>query len=275
VKRIFWQIDQPKMAASPLSRIENYGYHILGEHHVRRVAYERADGLLFFVLEGKGHFRHGQTWTELGRGGVALYLVGEEQEYRYTGPVEAIWFHLIPSAGLLAALAAVGICQGRTWAERMTELQLERLQAVFYFATLPPAVGGYLAAVVAESLLLECVGLKNPTRAPGGSRLSDVMEYIRLHPQQPHTVESLAKMVHLSPSRFSHLFREETSVSAGAFIRSARIEKAKEMLRSSDKTVTAVGSEVGYANPYSFFPVFKRATGTTMAEYRRRNQRRA
>jgi AraC-like DNA-binding protein len=201
--------------------------------------------------------------------------MGEEQEYRYAGPVEAIWFHLIPSAGLLSVLAGSGVCRGQTWANKLTSAQFDRLQSVFYCATLPPVVGEYFAVLLAESLLLECVGHAQPPKAPGHSRLSDVIEYIRLHSEQPHTVESLASMAHLSPSRFAHLFRDETAQPVGAFIRTVRIEKAKDLLRSSDQAVTEVGSQVGYANPYSFFPIFKRATGMTLLEYRRQTQRRS
>jgi len=48
-----------------------------------------------------------------------------------------------------------------------------------------------------------------------------------------------------------------------------RIEKAKELLETTDKTVYDISKEVGYNNEQSFYRNFKKFTGFTPIEYRK------
>ena len=49
-----------------------------------------------------------------------------------------------------------------------------------------------------------------------------------------------------------------------------RMEEAKQMLESSDEPIEAIAKEVGYAEPAAFRRVFKRATGISPFQYRKR-----
>jgi two-component system response regulator YesN len=46
------------------------------------------------------------------------------------------------------------------------------------------------------------------------------------------------------------------------------VEKAKELLKHTDLKSYAVADRVGYADPYYFSSIFKKATGMTATEYR-------
>lgn len=48
------------------------------------------------------------------------------------------------------------------------------------------------------------------------------------------------------------------------------MDKAKELLRGHDKTVTEVAFEVGYTDPNYFSSAFKRVVGVNPGRYRRK-----
>lgn len=75
---------------------------------------------------------------------------------------------------------------------------------------------------------------------------------------------------HISVERtyFFRRFKMEAGLSPQEYLVSLRIEKAKEMLRSSDKPVLKIAEEVGYPNYVSFLKIFSRKTGFTPTQYR-------
>lgn len=85
------------------------------------------------------------------------------------------------------------------------------------------------------------------------------------------TVESVAESVSLSPPSLNKLFREFAGMSAGEFILSARMDKAKELLKASGSKIEEIAEQVGYTTARGFYKVFKEATGLTPSEYRKLN----
>ena len=57
------------------------------------------------------------------------------------------------------------------------------------------------------------------------------------------------------------------------YLRGVRVRKAKEYLEYTQKSVAAVAEAVGYEDEKYFSRVFKKATGMSPGEYRKRVQR--
>ena len=53
------------------------------------------------------------------------------------------------------------------------------------------------------------------------------------------------------------------------YLTSIRINKAKELLESTDCPVSEIGSIIGYENPLYFSRIFKKQTGLSPAAYRK------
>lgn len=79
----------------------------------------------------------------------------------------------------------------------------------------------------------------------------------------------LAREVGVSVGQLSRVFKQAMGCSIPAFRNRLRIEKAAEMLRSTDKSVTAVALECGFTNLTHFHRTFVRAVGRSPTEYRR------
>ncbi|MCR4911940.1 MAG: helix-turn-helix transcriptional regulator [Bacilli bacterium] len=69
-------------------------------------------------------------------------------------------------------------------------------------------------------------------------------------------------------SRLSTNFKNETGINLSDYITQVKIDKAKRLLRHSNKSFTAIATYLGFSSPSHFSKVFKKCTDTTPFEYR-------
>lgn len=81
-------------------------------------------------------------------------------------------------------------------------------------------------------------------------------------------LSALAREFHYSQSQISRMFREYTGSSFSDTLRSQRLIKAGELLKSSNLTVEQVAEAVGYMSASEFYRAFRKKYGTTPAAYR-------
>ncbi|MGU3471589.1 response regulator [Paenibacillus sp. D51F] len=96
-----------------------------------------------------------------------------------------------------------------------------------------------------------------------------VKAYLHEHYSEELDLQTLADLVHLTPSYLSKLFKSETGETITDYAISVRIEQAKKLLKERPELKTyEVGELSGYTDPAYFTKAFKRATGKTPKEYR-------
>ncbi len=100
------------------------------------------------------------------------------------------------------------------------------------------------------------------------SRFASVFEYIEENLGGNISLDELAALVNLSPSRFSHAFKVAYGVAPYRYILERRIEKAKALLCNSVATIAAISEDVGFSSQGRFSRVFTQYTGTTPSAYR-------
>jgi AraC family transcriptional activator of pobA len=83
------------------------------------------------------------------------------------------------------------------------------------------------------------------------------------------TVQYLASCVHFSPNYLSDTLRTLTGQNAQQYIHQKLIEKAKEKLATTRRTVSEVAYELGFEHPQSFSKLFKLKTTLSPLEFRR------
>ena len=81
------------------------------------------------------------------------------------------------------------------------------------------------------------------------------------------SVEILSAHLFISRSSLYNKILEYTGMTPVEFIRSVKLEKAKELLEKTDMTVSAVAYETGFANPTYFTKVFKARYNMTPSEF--------
>ncbi len=101
--------------------------------------------------------------------------------------------------------------------------------------------------------------------------IRDAVTYILENINKPITLESLAERVQLSPSYFSTLFRKERGQTFSDFLISARMEKAKTLLRENALlTIFQISEQVGYDDSNYFSRIFKQKVGIPPNNYRKK-----
>ena len=87
-------------------------------------------------------------------------------------------------------------------------------------------------------------------------------------------IKTLATLVNLSPSRFRHLFKQETGTSPAQYLKEYRLRKAEKMLRTTFLSVKQVLKHVGLGSNAHFVRDFRKKYGLTPTAYRRTSKRR-
>lgn len=80
---------------------------------------------------------------------------------------------------------------------------------------------------------------------------------------------TLAALVNLSPSRFRHLFKQETGKGPAQYLKEFRLRQAEKMLRTTFLTVKQVLKQVGLGSNAHFVHDFRKMYGMTPTAYRR------
>lgn len=79
---------------------------------------------------------------------------------------------------------------------------------------------------------------------------------------------AMAEIAHLSPFRFVRVFRGITGIPPGEFLGALRLERAKQLLLTTDLSVSEVCFEVGYNSLGTFATRFKQLVGVQLSRMR-------
>lgn len=102
-------------------------------------------------------------------------------------------------------------------------------------------------------------------------RIDKVYRYVLENYQQQITLEEVASVAHLSPTSFCRYFKIMAKKTFNDFLSEVRISQAKRLLiEDRDSTTEAICFECGFNNRSNFYNHFKRITGVTPVEYRRK-----
>jgi two-component system response regulator YesN len=104
------------------------------------------------------------------------------------------------------------------------------------------------------------------------SFVTKAINYIEEHLSEELSREDIANHVYLNPAYLSRLFKKETGQSLTDYILELRIAKVKPMLEKTNLKISDIAQTVGYDNFSHFTKMFKKATGLTPFEYRRKYQ---
>ena len=237
------------------------------------------DWLLILTADGAGLIRHAHGKLRVEPGDVLLWAPGAAQDYGCdpaTGHWHLAWAHFVPRPHWHPWLslprvdgADDGIGIVHIDDSIMAEHVLGAVRDAVRLIASPLDQAPLLAMNALERALiwLDCV---NPIT--GGRPLDDrvvrAVEYLRDHMTESITIEQLADEVHLSPSRLSHLFKDQVGLTPIQYLQKQRIERACQLLRQTALPVGQIAEALGYESPFYFSLRFKKHTGQSPRAYR-------
>jgi len=120
--------------------------------------------------------------------------------------------------------------------------------------------------LIGSQLLLE----QSPAGAGRGvdERVRVVEAAVRMDLGRAWSVSQMAELVHLSPSRFAHLFASQLGEPPWAFLETVRMERALELLLSTNDAVQLISHAVGFKDPLHFSTRFRIRFRMSPSEYR-------
>lgn len=110
----------------------------------------------------------------------------------------------------------------------------------------------------------------SPSRSHGDAVVTALQAQIDEHPEQSIDFRGYAESKGLTERHLSRRFKKATGVTPLGYQQRMRIERVKSGLETTRKQMNSLVWEVGYEDLASFRRLFKRQTGMTMQDYRRR-----
>lgn len=147
---------------------------------------------------------------------------------------------------------------------------------VRHFVNPGPGAALHLKALSLELLARLAEESRTPVAAgvlpPGASvRLRKLALFLRLHYRQRLVLEDLAREAGLSPTYLHSLFTEALGVTPREYLTRIRLARARELLAATSLPAADVARECGIDNVPYFFTLFRRRTGLTPGEFRKRH----
>ena len=113
---------------------------------------------------------------------------------------------------------------------------------------------------------------KRETEKNSGYKKRDIMDVLNYiyenYLDDNFSVKSMASHFQTSVSNISHFFKKNMEVTISQYVEQIKLERAKEMLKTSDKKVSEIAEILRYANSTAFIEMFKKYEGVTPGAYR-------
>jgi AraC family transcriptional regulator len=256
-----------------------------------RIIPENAEPQIVWILAGSARFEEreiGGSWlrTDIEKGDFFLTAPGPPYELRWKTtrlPYRAMLVSLaLPvfgramkdvfgeDAGALTLRDISGFQDGlmsSLMEQLLTELELNHRAS-------PLVVQGaaqILAVHLARNYTVVSGPMRDRKRGLGlpGFKIRKITELMAGNLAADFCLARFAREAEMSEFHFSRMFKRTTGRSPSQYFIGLKMEKARNLLRTTRRSVIEIGLEVGYTNPSHFAQVFRRETGSSPGSYRR------
>jgi AraC family transcriptional regulator len=213
-------------------------------------------------------------------GVVTIIPAGSSARWDIPGPVDVVQLYLPQKtleriAGQANTTAPAELLERTGHPDPVTSrLLMSASDAIVGDAALDALFRHQLTDLLATRLLAAHAGAPitfQPTM--GGlspTALRRAIERLRSDADADVSLAALAADADLSRFHFCRAFKESTGLSPHAWLRQHRLEQAMKMLRDTDDSVVSIAAALGYSSQTAFAAAFRKLTGETPSDWRRR-----
>lgn len=101
------------------------------------------------------------------------------------------------------------------------------------------------------------------------SSIEKIIEYIKNHYMEEITLDDLAKMVYLSPTYLSYLFKKQLGITFKEYLINIRLKKSKELIETTNLSIGEISKMVGIEDQNYFSRLFKKKFGVSPLNYKK------
>ncbi len=99
--------------------------------------------------------------------------------------------------------------------------------------------------------------------------LNRVIQYLHDNFTQDVSLDQMAEMLYVSKYHFCHLFKEETGKTLKEYVNDLRINRAVDLLSSTDMSMTGIADVCGFNDSNYFSRVFRQVMGVSPSAFKR------
>ena len=260
-------------------RINNCGYYRVHTTPVIETPHPegRNDYQLLYIAAGKGefYFKGRKEPTIVTKGNMILFRPGEPQVYYYyaVDKTEVYWVHFT----------------GWKVEEYLERYELPHDENVFYTGVSPDYPWIYnqmirelqlqrvnhedMISLYMHHIFITINRYIKERRETKNDTINDIeraAHYFKDNYNKQISIEQYAAEHLMSVNWFIHSFKSVMKMSPMQYIISLRIAMAKGYLENSTKNIAEISNEVGYENALYFSRLFRKYTGMTPTEYRKK-----
>jgi AraC-like DNA-binding protein/mannose-6-phosphate isomerase-like protein (cupin superfamily) len=129
----------------------------------------------------------------------------------------------------------------------------------------------YLLFSILATLIrrFDCVRTDTSPATPSAQvkNLRRAIDYIGENLSEPLTLSAIADVAYMSPTYFSSVFKRLNGISPWEYITIKRVEKAVEMLKSTDLSKLEIAERCGFSGASNFYKMFLRITGKRPSDF--------
>jgi signal transduction histidine kinase/AraC-like DNA-binding protein/CheY-like chemotaxis protein len=107
---------------------------------------------------------------------------------------------------------------------------------------------------------------------PTGMLVKQAFAYIQENYSRSFSLIELSETIGVSKSYMSRIFKLDTGISLWDYLNRFRIQKAKDLLLLTDKSITVIAADVGYEDSSYFSRIFRQIAGCSPRTYRQQSQ---
>lgn len=164
---------------------------------------------------------------------------------------------------VIAFLESLGLAQ-ESFLDELPGVQMAGLAAVTH-----EELKTYIRDMLQKALELR----ESKSRSQSRDMIRQAAAYIEEHyTEDTLSLKEVANYTNVSANYFSAVFSQEMRQTFVEYLTKKRMDRAKELLRQTDKRSAEIAAEVGYKDPHYFSFVFRKTQGCTPRDYRTRRR---
>lgn len=249
------------------------GYFPKIKGHLWRRNQEEADTyLLIYCLDGRGWFCSGGKEWQVAPGDLVVAVAGVAHSYGADAhapwTIQWVHFHGAEGAHLVAltqAPATGGVINIGLHAALFTSFNdmLNTLDAGYSQHHLMVA-----AACLRYILCRTAFIVTYSASSRAGQEIDGVIGFMRQHVEERFSLAQLAAKAKMSRSTFTRVFREKTGYPPVEYFLCLKVQRACELLETTDMSISQISRRLGYQDQYYFSRLFKKFMHLSPQRYR-------
>ncbi|WP_337102463.1 AraC family transcriptional regulator [Paenibacillus sp. YIM B09110] len=234
-----------------------------------------ANNCLYYFLEGEGTLQIRNSTFSPRTGDLFVLPAGALISYSTSpdNPYRQMFCHFDATVGQIPLFQLIDTplhisLSDQLQAETLFGRLIERFHSSNAFAG--------LAVKAAIFELLQFIWEQEPQKpsaavSPAAERWNDILSYIDEHADGPLTIDQIADNFNYSPNYFFRYFKSAFGISPHQYIIQKRMEKAKQLLLTTDWTTARIAGELGMERSH-FSRLFLASTDMTPRQFRSLHQ---